>query len=201
MSDQNAPPETADDDALLKCLVEFARLFHRPVTADALLAGLPVSPGATIPELFSVDKPKSLFSRVAKRAGFASRLVRRRLEDFSELLLPCILVLKERDACILESIDRAGNRAKVIHPDVSDGESWVSLEVLERQYLGFAFLLKREYRSETPSTNLFEVRSGHWFWGTLARSRRIYAAVIIGSVMVNLFALAAPLFTMNVYDR
>ena len=81
-------------DPLLECVVIFAKLHNRPISIEALIAGLPVEPGTDGPELFSIDSPKGLFSRVAIRAGFASRLIQRDLKQLSRLLLPCILVLK-----------------------------------------------------------------------------------------------------------
>ena len=40
-----------------------------------------------------------------------------------------------------------------------------------------------------------------WFWGTIFKGWPIYGESIFASFMVNLFALASPLFVMNVYDR
>ena len=109
-------------DPLLESLVLFAKLYHRPVSVDALISGLPTRPGETGPELFSISHGKRLFSRVAERAGFATRLMKRDLEQLSNLLLPCILVLRGRNACILEVIDHKTQMAKVIFPDVTEGE-------------------------------------------------------------------------------
>lgn len=188
-------------DPLLECLVNFARIYHRPVSVDALVAGLPTKPGQTGPELFSIGNSKGLFSRVAERAGFASRLIRRDLEHLSDLLLPCILILKGRSACILEEIDRASGKAKVILPEIGEGEEWLDVDQLGEQYLGFAFLLKQTYRSQDREIRTARPHVDHWFWGTLKRSTGIYASIVLASVMVNLFVLATPLFTMNVYDR
>lgn len=41
----------------------------------------------------------------------------------------------------------------------------------------------------------------HWFWGVVARNSAIYAQVVVAAVLINLFALVTPLFTMAVYDR
>ena len=188
-------------DPLLECLVVFAKLFNRPISIDALISGLPIEPGAAGPELFSIHSSKGLFSRVAKRAGFAARLIKRDLDHLSGLLLPCILILKNRNACILESIDRKNRRARVIYPEVSEGEEWVELDRLKEEYIGFAFLLKREFKKRTQPLRLIQAKETHWFWGTLARSREIFTSVILASVMINLFVVATPLFTMNVYDR
>ena len=41
----------------------------------------------------------------------------------------------------------------------------------------------------------------HWFWGEIAKDRRKFAPVLVATLIVNLLALALPLFSMNVYDR
>ena len=188
-------------DPLLECLVIFAKLFNRPISIDALISGLPIEPGKAGPELFSIKSSKGLFSRVAKRAGFAARLIKRDLNELSGLLLPCILILKDRNACVLESIDRENNRARVIFPEVGEGEEWIELDRLEEEYIGFSFLLKREFKKRSRPLRLIKAGESHWFWGTLARSKEIFMSVILASLLVNLFVVATPLFTMNVYDR
>ncbi|MGB5328871.1 MAG: type I secretion system permease/ATPase [Gammaproteobacteria bacterium] len=189
-------------DPLLECLVIFAKIHNRPISVEALISGLPVKPGADGPELFSIDSPKGLFSRVASRAGFASRLIHRELNQLSRLLLPCILVLRNGNACILESIDRKNKRAKVIFPEIGEGEEWLELEQLKQEYLGYAFLLKKEFQQDASSKKAASSdSSGHWFWGTLGKSRDIFASVLLSSILINLFILATPMFTMNVYDK
>ena len=189
-------------DPLLECLVIFAKINNRPISVEALISGLPVKPGADGPELFSIDKPKGLFSRVASRAGFASRLIHRDLDKLSRLLLPCILVLRNGNACILDTIDRKNQRAKVIFPEIGEGEEWLELSQLKQEYLGYAFLLKKEFQQDNaPQKASSGNNSGHWFWGTLAKSRDIFASVLLSSILINLFILATPMFTMNVYDK
>ena len=41
----------------------------------------------------------------------------------------------------------------------------------------------------------------HWFWDTVKYSFHIYKDVILVSILVNIFVLATPLFTRNVYNR
>ena len=194
-------PAESQGDPLLECLVIFARLFNRPISANALVSGFPVEPGAIGPELFSIHSSKGLFSRVANRAGFATRLIKRDIADLSELLLPCILILHNRKACILESIDHQNQRARVIFPEVDEGEEWIELAKLSEEYIGFAFLLKKKYKRDNKPVSLASNRDGHWFWGTLARSKEVFVSVLLASFLINIFVIATPLFTMNVYDR
>lgn len=188
-------------DQLLECLVIFTKLHNNPYTADALTIGLPVEEGENV-ELFSLNGSKSLFSRAAMRAGFASTLVKKQIDEISPLVLPCILMLRGKRACILQSISGDGKSANIITPEIPNGESTIDIEKLKDEYLGYAYYLKREFApDEQNASHLLENTKEHWFWGTLKKSKKIYIDVILASLIINLFVLASPLFTMNVYDR
>ena len=188
-------------DELLQCLVIFTKLHNNPYSADALTIGLPVKDGDEI-ELFSLKSSRSLFSRAASRAGFASTLVRKDLEQISPLVLPCILMLRGKKACILQSFSKDKKTANIITPELSTGTSTIEISKLKEEYLGYAYYLKREFVPEDTSlTKLIDAGNDHWFWGTLKRSKKIYFDVVLASFIINLFVLASPLFTMNVYDR
>ncbi|AOO64820.1 type I secretion system permease/ATPase [Sulfurospirillum halorespirans] len=191
------------EDPLLSCLVLFTKLYNIPYSAEALVAGLPIEKGVGSVELFSLKGgSKSLFSRAAKRAGFITKLSHKSLSELSPLVLPCIIILKDRSACILESfVDDRRKEVKIIHPDIPDGEHIITLEELEKEYIGYCFLLKKEFIADTNRNQILENSGSSWFWGTVKRSKQIYIDVILASLVVNLFVLASPLFTMNVYDR
>jgi ATP-binding cassette subfamily C protein LapB len=194
-------------DPILECLVIFTKLYNRPFSADALVADLPVEPGRVTPKLFSLESKgsKSAFHRAAERAGFSSKLVNYSLSDISPLLLPVILILKgdkeNEKACILTEISPDRKFAKIILPEVGEGENWVETESLESEYIDFAFLLKPEHHYKDVHKRLLKHEDHHWFWGTLSYSRGVYMDVIIASFLINLFVMASPIFTLNIYDR
>ena len=188
-------------EPLLECLVILTKLNNRPFSAEALTAGLPLEKSKSWPEMFSLKGGKSNFTRAAYRAVFKSKLIKRELRDISPLVLPAILILQNNSACILEKIEVHNNRAKIISVEVGESEHWVSLNDLEKEYLGFSYFLKPIYNYESRSLQLSNTQQQHWFWDTVKKSKGIYVNVIIASVMINLFILATPLFTMNVYDR
>lgn len=41
----------------------------------------------------------------------------------------------------------------------------------------------------------------HWFWSELRKERHAFRPVLLASLLINLLAIALPLFSMNVYDR
>jgi len=186
---------------LLECLVLYTKLYHKPFSAESLTAGLPQDGAKGIVELFSLNNSKSLFSRAAKRAGLNSKLVHKDLDDIPSLVLPVILVLKNQRACILESVDREIDQAKIIIPDAGDSVHTVSYSELKSNYIGYAFYLKKSYDFEAKKDKTVDTGKSHWFWGTLKLSFPIYKDVIIASLLVNVFMIFGPLFTMNVYDR
>ena len=71
---------------------------------------------------------------------------------------------------------------------------------MEEEYLGFAFMLKKPYSYGNRDKKL-HTHTEHWFWDTIKLSKPIYKDVLLASFLINLFVLATPLFTMNVYDR
>jgi ATP-binding cassette subfamily C protein LapB len=188
-------------EPLLECLVILTKLYGRPFSAESLIAGLPIESGKSFPELFSLKGAKAGFSRAAKKAGFTSKLVKRDIEKINPLVLPCILMLKDGGSCILKSFDSSKQHAKVILPENDENAQWVSVEDLKDEYLGFAFYLKKELELEEEETKRFLEKDEHWFWGTMKKSTEIYRDVLIATLIINIFVIATPLFTMNVYDR
>lgn len=189
-------------DPLLVSLSIFTKRYGKSFSVEALTADLPVAPGKETAEMFSINNPKAIFSRASARAGFKSKLIQRPLQSISPLVLPVILILKEQNACILEKIDLDNNKAFIIIPEDEEGvEQWIDLKLLEEQYLGFAFYLKKSRSFYQFVDPLIHTNKESWFWGSLKYSRKIYSDVIVASLVINLFVLASPLFTMNVYDR
>ncbi|HXK58166.1 MAG TPA: ABC transporter transmembrane domain-containing protein, partial [Gammaproteobacteria bacterium] len=66
---------------------------------------------------------------------------------------------------------------------------------------GYTIFVRPRHQFDKRTPSLLKVHSRHWFWGTLFNSWRIYRDVLVASLLINLFALATPLFIMNVYDR
>lgn len=195
---------SSNNDTLLESLVLYTRLFHKPFSKESLLSGLPIDVNLTEQALFSQNNSKSLFSRAAFRAGLKTTIIERKVDEILQLQLPVILVLSNKNSCILESFSEDKTKAKIIFSSVEEPlEEWVDIKTLESEYLGFAFMLRKiyEYENENNKKTLDLTHQKHWFWSTLGFSRKIYLDCILASILINLFVLATPLFTMNVYDR
>ncbi len=180
------------DDPLMECLAVLAGSYGRRTTAVALSSGLPVhgqqmaSPAA--------------FVRAADRINMTARMVRRPLADLlNHPNLPCILVLQNNHACILRGAMKEG--VEVIFPETPDQPTHISQTDLQTRYKGYAFFVRPRAQLDSRAGPKVEETTRSWFWGAIWRHKAIYKEVALAAVMVNLLALASPLFMMNVYDR
>ena len=104
------------------------------------------------------------------------------------------------------------NRFVVIH-EVREGDAlvwrpetgqaqWEPLAELAGQFSGWLATVFGNPNSLREAGEPWQLQArGHWFWSELAKIRRRFAPVLVASLLINLLALALPLFSMNVYDR
>ncbi len=184
--------EAADSaDPLLASLAFLTRYHGRPRSLSVLTSGLPIADGKVTVEMFR---------RAAARAGLEATLIERDLERIHAWTLPAVLLLEGGDAAVLLERKNGDSYALVL-PEAGDATTNVAAADLEDRYTGFAILVKPAFQfSGRDRGGEFE-RTGQWFWGTLAQNWWTYAQVVLASIMINLFALANPIFTMIVYDR
>jgi len=177
-------------DPLLDCLVEVCRLHGVGASRASLSAGLPLVAGRLTLELAE---------RAAARAGMSARLQRLPLAELDAATLPVVLILHGNKACVLQSTGADG--ARVLLPETGQGSITLPLEELSRRYSGVVLFVRPHFRFDQRTPVQRPTRRGHWFWSAVLAQRFVYRDVMLAALLVNLFALAFPLFSMNVYDR
>jgi ATP-binding cassette, subfamily C, bacterial LapB len=181
---------TPNADPLASALAQLARLLGRPVSEEALVAGLPLLDGQLTPKLVP---------RAAERAGLAAEVRRCSLDQIPAIALPVVLLLEGREACVL--LSRTAEEARIAPAQAGGIERRIPLGELAALYTGYAVLAGEQLRFEAGTASERIARTHHWFWGALARSWRIYAEVTAAAILINIFTVVTPLFVMNVYDR
>ncbi|GAA5645772.1 MULTISPECIES: type I secretion system permease/ATPase [Vibrio] len=179
-------------DPLLTSLIYVSRYYGLANSPEALINGLPLADGKLTP---------FLFPRSAERAGLVAKENRSGLTEISHLILPAVLLLKGGDACVLNSINRDTQEAEIVTGESGLMPVSIPLSELEELYIGRYFLVKKQFRYDERSPEVLKTRDGHWFWSTIWQSKNIYRDVLIASILINLFAIAAPMFTRLVYDK
>ena len=189
--DWRMPAHETHADPLLDCLVQLTNLHGKPYTAQALSNGLPLVDQRLTP---------SLLARAAARAQFSTRIVQRSLDAVPQGLLPAILILHGDRACLLLRTLESG-RFLLQYPE-SESPVEVEAQALLQDYAGLMCFVRPQFRFEPRSVQQgMEPRSSHWFWAVILENRRLYRDALLAAVLINVFALAMPLFSMNVYDR
>lgn len=195
-STNKSPPwrvgeHSAHFDPLLDCVVAIARIYGITTTQESLSAGLPLEGNLITP---------SLLPRAAARAGLTAKLARRSLTDLRPGLLPVILLLKENQACILLEWMDTGD-ARVRFPENGESSDVLTKEELEGLYAGIVFFIRPVFNFDPRTPDTGHVKSRHWFWSVVFQNWRLYRDSLLAALLINLFALVMPMFSMTVYDR
>ena len=139
----------------------------------------------------------SLFERAATRAGLETRVVETPIEHLHPDALPAVLVLADHQACVLQVM--SDDRVQILE-GAGPPQSFDRAQ-LSARYLGIAFLVRPAFELDARAPSGGAPAEPHWFAQALKRHAGLYRDVLLAAAMINLFALALPLFTMNVYDR
>ena len=115
--------------------------------------------------------------------------------------MPVILLLDGNEACILLGWEGDGATARVLLPETGQGGVTLTRDELTRRYVGIAIFARPHFRFDQRTPQVGQAVQRHWFWGAVIEQWPVYRDILAAALLINVFALAMPLFTMNVYDR
>lgn len=189
------PPPTRVLDTLLEASLWMCKHQGVPLSADSLCAGLPKG------NLLTPSQAQTAL----ENAGLTTGIVRRRAHEFSQHLMPIILLRKDQGAAVLFG-SRRNAEGKLIYqvmlPEMgTDTRVEIDSQELAEWYSEHAILVKPSAKVDTRAGVETPRSAGHWLFSTLWHYRRYYRSAAIATVLVNILALASIFFTMNVYDR
>jgi ATP-binding cassette subfamily C protein LapB len=171
----------------------------RAGVALAKVAGRPVSPIQVRHHMGDRQDTESL-SRALRSIGLSARIGRaRKLQSISPKRLPCLLELGGGKACVLlRFITR--DRLQVWRPETGHAEV-VDDAVLAKDFTGRILTISGAGEAGSRFELAAAASRRGWFWQTLRTFWPVYGHVVVVSFLINCFAVAIPLFVMNVYDR
>lgn len=177
-------------DYLLDCLQQVASHYGRSVAETVLTAGLPLQQG---------HLTFALVPKAAERVGLTAKLAQVALEDLLPFDLPAIVEITGGYPAVL----KGGNPQDgyVVYLPWQQAEFTIEPREFETWYAGSAIQIKPVYKAPDDIEKLMPPKPGAWFWDVVREHRRSYGVVMMACVVINLIALAAPLFFMNIYDR
>lgn len=135
---------------------------------------------------------------LAKKMNFSYEEGILSLDELKEVVFPCLLQLKDGSLCV--HFPHKTHGGKIYKPDVG---------VIEERITDFAELFEGRAYVMTPKKSTTDMSISHmirghaidWFWQPIVSYWPRYMEVVLCSLFINLFVVALPLFTLNVYDR
>ena len=175
---------------LMDCLMIICRAHSILVSRVSLLSGLPLDNGELSP---------TGFERAAQRAGLASRTAKRDIAQINPALLPAVLIMEGKQACVLHEL--RDECAKVSYPELDSAVVSVELEQIASQFTGYVIFARPVSQTQTQTGKVEKSAVGHWLWSSVKAAYDLYRDVLLASIFISLLSIALPLFVMNVYDR
>ena len=179
-------------DTLLESLLLVALGHGRPLSRDAVLAGLPLVDGRLTP---------SLLPRAAERGRLSVRFVQSSLSALEGDVFPLIVLLRDEHAVVVTAVDRAGGLVRLHDPAQGSAELVQNLQEFESQASGDLILIRPDFVFDARAPEVGKHKHRHWFWSVIRDNRSLYRDALGAAALINICALAIPLFAMNVYDR
>jgi len=136
-----------------------------------------------IKSLMHVTKESNLFAQTSEVI----------IEDLDSFLLPIIVADEEDNLLLVQNM----STTELIGIDLQTGLEFKTKKSKLKKYTD-AILFFRNEKDSVISSRSKEL---NWFIEPLRASWRAYVEVGVLSLFINVFAIALPLFTMNIYDR
>jgi ATP-binding cassette subfamily C protein LapB len=182
--------ETQVSDPLVACIGQLAERYGVSF-APGMLAALARDPDGRLP-LHQIEPALELLGLNCD--PMKAEKLPRRPESY-----PAIVALTGRGVAVIHEV-RDGE-ALVWRPEYGVSQ-WLKLDDLAEDYAGWLAHVFGDPSVLRDDASPWTARArGHWFWSELQKKRRQFGPILLASLLVNLLALALPLFSMNIYDR
>ena len=181
---------TESYDSLSRCVGEIARRYapgFSPVALEQLPRGI------------SGELPAHQVNAALELTGINFERHQMRKLPLIEGAYPALLELSdERFTLALELVEDE----LLIWDPAEQSEFWIPYKTIKKDFAGRLFAIAAnpdQLRAEEAPWHA--KKRSHWFWSELRKERGAFWPVLLASLIINLLAVALPLFTMNVYDR
>ncbi len=175
-------------DVLLHCLIKLTHFYGRPIGEADLRAATPIPPGGM---------NLAVFERAAQRLGYKTGRQKATPEQLAAMPAPFVSIptrgrmarlVIDRDQGDLVLLDPFTNERARVTPAALAAETAEAILVKPDSGIG-----DKRLRHHAPGRS--------WRGLISSRLKGVLWELAIASLVINLFALIAPLFTMTVYNK
>ncbi len=157
---------------------------------------IPININSIINE-FAIEKDElSLeeFLYICKKQSFKAKAKNLPLKELlSNYSLPIMCYLKDNSYCVILRVDIKNEKLIIFYPKKEEPES-ISFDKFEINIINY-IVLSEKYFSNTVKFSL------KWFYKQILHHKKIMGQILLASFVIQLFALAPPLFTQVILDK
>ena len=186
-----APAQEDRFDPLAEALKYIARVHGYHVSDSVIWNGLPQAQGVLT---------VGILGRAAANCGLKVLPAKKDIASIPHAALPCIVAMKNSQMLVLTSVNETEGFVELVDPRDLSGTYRRQRAEFEDDFSGYAVFFQPSVDKSGNSERVLG-HQDHWFWSTISTYWRDYLHVALAALLINLLALASPLFTMNVYDR
>ena len=163
-------------DYLADALIYLAAHHGRAISHQALIAGLPTTDGKLT---------AALVERAGLRAGLEIEPVQRAVADIPALVLPALLIMKNRPPFILVGINGLEGTATVVDTTRPDTREVCKISELTVNYSGYTFLVRPTSTVDARTVAAGDLPRTHWFWSVVRKFGSNYWHVALAAFLVQ----------------
>lgn len=177
-------------DTLSLCVGEIARRYS-PGFSTTALSQLPKNADGRLP-WHQADAALEL-------AGVSFEPHSGRKLPLRESGYPALVELRDERFVL---VDQAREGELLVWEPASGRENWVPYASIASDFAGRSYAVFGNPDLQRADEAPWHAKGrDHWFWSEIRKERQSFWPVFLASLIINLLAVALPLFTMNVYDR
>lgn len=143
---------------------------------------------------------EAMLHQMARSAGLLLRFSAYQPHLLQPRKLPVVVQLDDQSVIVVVALLAEG-RYRVIDCDELGIESTLEGHELAAQARRIALLRPITDAADTRVDDYIKPYRANWFWSIVLQDWRRYGDVMLASLMANVLALAAVVFSMQVYDR
>lgn len=177
-------------DSVLDCIRFLARAWRKSDSIATLTAGLPLENGRMDVRLMAAS-----FARI----GVTARTGEEAPQRLKQYDFPVILFPGDRAPLVL--LSRINRRTYRAYDPLEGAEVNLDAKIIRARQPASLMFVAPDFQAVHEHNGVRLAQKGHWFWSAVRGHTVSVFYVLLAAAFINVFAIAFPLFTMNVYDR
>ncbi len=182
--EENEPDQK---EPLIECIGVVLSFYGMKADIDGLILD-----SAREQTAFTIDDLEAL----SRKMAFIYEKGELSIDDVKKLVFPCLVQLA--DGSFRVHFPQKTHGGKIYKP----AEGMVEERIEDLDFGGQIHIMTpKKAKTDMSVSHMIRGHAIDWFWQPIVSYWPRYAEIILCSLFINLFIVALPLFTMNVYDR